>query len=294
MLLDETLIDVLAAALSNITGKAGDVRILEAVSGGSINRCYRLRFNSETYFLKLNAASVFPRMFMAEASALSRIAETGTIESPKVLATGEAGTDQFLLLQWIEKGANTEQAQANLGQNLAALHRVSNATFGLDHDNYMGALKQGNGFYVSFPDFFIEKRLSAQVELAFSNTLLGKAELGGFEQLYQKFASLIPFEPPALVHGDLWAGNYMIGTDHIPYIVDPAIAWSHREVDIAMTRLFGGFDEPFYNAYRECYPLEKGWERRISLWNLYPLLIHLNLFGQGYLGDVKRALKNWL
>ena len=294
MILSEGLFDELQDAIREYSGTNGHLTLVGSVSGGSINACYQLGFNSENYFLKLNSSQKLPGMFRAEALALSMIAETGSVACPKVIARGEVGSEQFLLLEWLAKGSNTPTAQRRLAENLALLHRVSNSTYGLDHSNYMGSLVQENGSYSSFAEFFVKKRLMPQVELANSKGLLDKTITGDFERLYARFAAMIPQEPPALVHGDLWAGNYMIAENGDPYLIDPAIAFSHREVDIAMTQLFGGFDRAFYDAYSECFPLERDWESRTSLWNLYPLLIHLNLFGFGYLGEVKRSLKQWV
>jgi fructosamine-3-kinase len=120
------------------------------------------------------------------------------------------------------------------------------------------------------------------------------SELSQFERLYHKLPGLFPKEKPRLVHGDLWSGNYLIDQDSNPVLIDPAAYFGHREVDIAMTRLFGGFDEAFYKSYNEVFPLETGWKDRIDLYNLYPLLIHVNLFGSGYVQQVKRIIAKWV
>jgi len=294
MFINQHLIEILDNTLEQHVNSKAETKVVKTVSGGSINNCYQLEYASERFFLKLNSAQAFPNMFLAEAEGLSQIANENKIAVPRVIAKGEAGGEQFLLMKWIDKGPNTKRSQELLGRELADLHRSSNSYFGLNYDNYMGSLPQYNGEYASFSDFFIEKRLMVQVEIGLSKKLITNSLKDKFELLYKRLPNLIPEEKPGLVHGDLWSGNYMIGSKGEPYLIDPAIAYSHREVDLAMTSLFGGFDDSFYQAYNEHFPFQNEWEKRIGLWNLYPLLVHLNLFGLGYLNDIERNLKAWV
>ena len=179
----------------------------------------------------------------------------------------------------------------DFGQSLARLHRHTAGYFGHTMDNYMGSLPQCNTRHENWNSFFVEERLTRQVDLA--RGYFSVSDLAAFERLYSRMDDLIPVESPALIHGDLWGGNYMVGADGKACLIDPAAYHGHREADIAMTTLFSGFDDPFYLAYNEEYPLEKGWRERLDIFKLYPLLIHLNLFGSGYLGSVLSIIRNF-
>lgn len=137
------------------------------------------------------------------------------------------------------------------------------------------------------------ERLQPLVKLAYDSGLLDGQDARRMEILYKKLPEILPVEPPSLIHGDLWSGNYMVGNDGNPCIIDPAVYYGHREMDIAMSKLFGGFSPEFYRAYNEEYPMVKGWEKRVELNQLYPLLVHVNLFGEGYNRQVRQILKDY-
>jgi len=267
---------------------------ISPISGGSINRVYRLDTVAKNYLLKLNSRSNFQAMFTCEVSGLKAIADTDTIAVPEVIAWGDFEDYSFLVLEWIETRRSTVKASEVLGRQLAAMHQCSAGHFGLDTDNYMGSLHQPNKKHPSWSEFFIHERLMPMVNMASAKGLLSANDQHNFEQLYLRLSSLFDEERPALIHGDLWNGNYLIDTDEKPYLIDPAISYGHREFDIAMTTLFGGFSREFYEAYHEAFPLADGWQDRLDLWNLYPLLVHLNLFGTGYLGQVRECLLSYL
>jgi len=267
---------------------------ISPVSGGSINRVYRLDTATTRYLIKLNNAADFPVMFTCEASGLRTIADTNTIAVPRVITCDNFEKHGFLLLEWIETRRPTPAGSETLGRQLAAMHRCCAGSFGLDADNYMGSLNQSNKKHATWAEFFIYERLTPMIKMASVKGFLNVDDQQNFEQLYARLSGLFDEEPPALIHGDLWGGNYLIGTDEKPYLIDPAISYGHREFDIAMTTLFGGFSREFYEAYHETYPLAKGWGNRLDLWNLYPLLVHLNLFGTGYLGQVRDCLQRYL
>jgi len=264
------------------------------VSGGSINHVYRLDSATESCLLKLNNRFNFPKMFASEALGLRTIADAGTIAVPEVIACDNFEDYSFLLLQWIETRRPTTEASETLGRQLAAMHQCSAEYFGLDADNYMGSLHQSNKKHSSWAEFFIYERLMPMVKMASAKALLNNKDQLSFEKLYLRLSNLFDEEPPALIHGDLWGGNYLISIDEKPYLIDPAASYGHREFDIAMTTLFGGFASGFYEAYNEAFPLADGWDDRLDLWNLYPLLVHLNLFGASYLGQVKDCLQRYL
>ena len=266
------------------------LRSVTSVSGGDISQAFRLTCDNGSYFLKLNDTTTCPGMFAAEAKGLRLIGDS----APVVLAEGELGAVSFLLMRWIDSAENTPAAQTNLGRVVADLHRVTASEFGLDHDNYIGSLRQSNSFHADWTSFFIAERLQPLLKMAYNSGNIDAPLVGDFERLFGRLDHLFPHEPPALLHGDLWSGNYLIARYNLPVLIDPACYFGHREMDIAMSRLFGGFSPSFYASYHAHFPLQPGWERRVSLWNLYPLLVHVNLFGSGYLSQLKTSLNQWL
>ncbi|OKS85991.1 fructosamine kinase family protein [Mucilaginibacter polytrichastri] len=294
MALSADLVDFLQSKLSALLNRQVQINSTKPVSGGSINQAYCLHSNAGKYMLKLNSRYTYPNMFACESDGLKAIAATCTIAVPQVILQDELDDDSFLILQWIETRKPTEAASKLLGRQLAQMHRNSTGYFGLDSDNYMGSLPQSNRKHHNWTSFFIEERLQPMVKIGVDKKLLNHADVAKFETLYNKLNVLFEEEPSSLIHGDLWGGNYLISTDATPYLIDPAVSYGNREFDIAMTTLFGGFSESFYSAYHESFPLNIGWQERIALWNLYPLLLHLNLFGAGYLGQVRDGVEAYV
>ncbi|HVV54107.1 MAG TPA: fructosamine kinase family protein [Mucilaginibacter sp.] len=278
-----------------MSGELGiDINGVTPISGGSINRVYCLHGNTSKYLIKVNDKHAFPGMFKAEKDGLETIARTQTICVPGVILQDDFGDESFLVLEWIDHKRASSKGSALMGEQLAAMHRHTVASFGATGDNYMGSLPQSNRSHSTWPEFFIQERLKPMVELAIDKNLVNSKDADQFNKLYERLPGLFEEEPPALIHGDLWGGNYLIVADDKPYLIDPAISYGHRESDIAMTTLFGGFSDEFYEAYDHHFPLAKGWQQRLGLWNLYPLLVHLNLFGPGYLGQVRDCLKRFI
>lgn len=263
------------------------------VGGGCINETVKVQCAEGVFFLKWNEQAP-EDMFAAEAAGLSLLEETGRVRVPGVLGHGKLHGKSYLLLEYLEPGRRIANYWQKLGRDLASLHQVSASRFGLFRDNYIGRLPQKNSEYLSWNDFFIENRLKPQVGLAYYNGLISTAHLSQFEQFYPKLSSLLPPEPPSLLHGDLWSGNVHTSPDGSACLIDPAVYYGHREMDLAFTRLFGGFDPEFYFAYHEHYPLQAGWEFRSDIFNLYPLLVHVNLFGRSYLPAVERTLRHYI
>ncbi|WP_079716153.1 fructosamine kinase family protein [Parapedobacter luteus] len=292
--LSESLFQALEAAIKATA--PGDFRIQRVVpvSGGDINRAYQLQTKSGRYFAKVNDAPQAPQMFVAESTGLAMLRQTVGIRAPQPFMAGQAHRDAFLLMEWIDAaGKHSEAGQAALGRMLAALHSQHRETFGLDHDNFIGRLPQANTPSADWTAFFIGQRLQKQLDIA-QHTYSQAGLRASFDRLFARLGSLYPQEPPSLLHGDLWGGNYLVDAAGQPALIDPAVYYGHREADIAMTKLFGGFSTHFYAAYHEAYPLQAGWEARMDLWNLYPLLVHLNLFGASYLGAIQRSLKRYV
>ena len=177
---------------------------------------------------------------------------------------------------------------------LAELHLQSSERFGLDHDNYIGSLPQQNSEHDSWVEFYRDERLISQMKLAEMGGRLTSKMKQGFDSLFLELENLFPNEKPSLLHGDLWSGNMMVAEDGSPSIFDPAVYYGHREMDLAMMALFGGFGDSWVSAYNELYPLEADWQERIPLGQLYPLMVHVNLFGGGYAGSVERILHQFI
>lgn len=265
-----------------------------AVGGGSINAAYRLSYSGKSFFLKYNDASRFPQMFEKEALGLKLLHETQSLGVPDVVGHGDSTKTSFLLLEFIEGGQADKRFWENFGRSLAAMHRNSNSSFGLDHSNYIGSLKQFNTPEKSWPDFFVRQRLQPQLKMADQKALLSAKTRADVEKLVELLPSLFPEEPPALLHGDLWSGNFLCSQTGEAVLIDPAVYYGHREMDIGMSKLFGGFHPHFYEAYNEAWPLEKGWQQRVDLCNLYPLLVHVNLFGGGYVRQFEGCLRKYV
>jgi fructosamine-3-kinase len=263
------------------------------ISGGSINEAWRIDTNLGKLFLKYNYSERYPYMFEKEAMGLRLLKEESEFHIPEVKVAGDGAKFAFIVLEYLESGKRRKDYWTELGRRLANMHQNSNVYFGLDHDNFMGSLPQYNIAHDEWVDFFICERLEKQVELAFNNDEITKTLMQKFEVLYSKLEEIFPPEAPALLHGDLWNGNVMTAPDGSATLIDPAVYYGHREIDIAMTKLFGGFDSDFYHSYNETFPLEEDWDERVDICNLYPLLIHLNLFGSSYLSGIKKVLKKF-
>ncbi|GAB2689106.1 fructosamine kinase family protein [Mucilaginibacter koreensis] len=294
MHISHQLIQYLQESLSVTLNVEIEIRKVTQVNGGSINHVYQLHTSHYSFLLKLNSKYTYPKMFELEAAGLQAISDTGTIKTPEIVLCNSYENQSFLLLEWIETITPSSRSSALLGEQLAAMHKSSNAYFGFMHDNYMGSLPQSNTRRSTWADFFIVERLQPMVRLALNKNLLSPADADDFERLYKQVPQLFDEEAPSLLHGDLWSGNYIIDVEGKPYLIDPAVSYGHREFDMAMTTLFGGFEKDFYQTYNESYPLATGWQQRVDLWNLYTLLLHLNLFGKSYLNRVKSALQQYL
>jgi fructosamine-3-kinase len=279
--------------LSTQIGKVVQITETSSIGGGCINEAYSLKTNAGKYFVKFNSTGAFPRMFEKEAAGLRILADTNTISVPEVICASETGKHAYLLLQFIETGRQKNDFWYNFGTLLSGLHRNTSDNFGLSHDNYIGSLVQENKQHLDFISFFISQRLEPQLKIARNQGALNQGDTRYFDSLFNRLNSIIPIEKPALLHGDLWSGNFMVNAMGAPCIFDPAVYYGHREADIAMTQLFGGFSPEFYHAYNETFPLEKDWQKRTDIFNLYPLLVHVNLFGGSYAAQVLRIIRHF-
>lgn len=267
---------------------------IQSIGGGSINEAYHVQSRDKSVFVKVNNANAYPGMFEAEARGLELLRTHSRFEIPKVLDTGEVDNTSYLIMDWIPSGTPDSDFWENFAVNLADLHRQNEEMFGLDHNNYIGSLPQQNENRYSWSEFYIEMRLEPQLRLARNDGLVDSDLIRSFDKLFARIENLFPEELPALIHGDLWSGNFICTGAGQATIFDPAVYYGHREMDLAMSKLFGGFDRAFFDHYNTDFPLENGWEKRIPLGQLYPLLVHVNLFGGGYVAQVKTCLRGFV
>ena len=266
---------------------------IHPVSGGSINQTFRVSTLSHTLFCKTNSATKFPHLFEKEARGLILLGQQDVIKVPAVKEVFEMEGQQVLLLEWIKSGEKTNSFWKTFGQCLATLHHIHNASCGLDYDNYMGSIPQQNKPAANWTHFFSEQRIQPLVHQCVQKNLLAVKQVQLFEKLYLRLPELFNEEPPSLLHGDLWSGNFMCNEHSEPVLIDPAIYYGHRSMDLAMTTLFGGFHASFYESYHYHYPLPANYTEQWKVCNLYPLLIHLALFGSSYRQQIDSTLKQF-
>jgi len=272
------------------TYQAGLIAIVP-VGGAGINHVVKLKTTKADFFLKYNDRYAYPLMFETEKKGLALLSGKG-LKVPDVYWQSETGKWSFLIIEWLETGTRIKNYWEDFGRGMALLHQSTQNYFGLDYNNYIGSLPQSNTKHKNWSEFFIKQRLEAQIELATTKNLMPPDIRRNFEKLYPKLSGIFPEEKPALLHGDLWSGNFITDRKGRAAIIDPAVYFGHREMDLAMSRLFGGFDPVFYRAYHEAFPLLPGYNLRVDICNLYPLLVHLNLFGTTYLKSIKEILKH--
>ncbi len=275
-----SLWDDIAADIAAATGKQASLDQQGTVGGGCINQAMRVRYGDEAYFVKLNSAGQLA-MFEAEARGLQELLDSRTLRVPRPVCRGENAESAWLVMEDLQLGGHG--SGADLGAGLAAMHRVTRPEFGWVQDNTIGSTPQPNAPADDWVDFWREQRLGFQLDLAARHGHGGRLQSQG-ERLLDEFPALfLDYQPEAaLLHGDLWSGNYAYTREGEPVIFDPAVYYGDREADLAMTELFGGFGRDFYAAYREACPVDPGYAVRKTLYNLYHILNHLNLFGGGY------------
>jgi len=279
------------------------VRQLQPLAGGDINSAFSALLGDGTrVFVKTNSRAPHD-LFEAEAQGLNWLRVPGGLRVPEVIDfctpdSVQPAEPPFLVLEYIDRGRPGPRHAETLGRGLAALHRAGTDRFGLSRDNYIGWLVQSNrpvspdaGNQSRWCDFYRSRRLEPLVRRATDRELAPARLSRQFDRLFVRLEALCgPEEPPARLHGDLWGGNCLPDDKGAPVLIDPAVYGGHREVDLAMMKLFGGFSERAFAAYDEAYPLQPNHTDRVPLYQLYPLLVHLNLFGGTYLDAVDKAL----
>jgi fructosamine-3-kinase len=282
----------IAAHIYQMTGQPFEISDRRSVSGGCINQGYAISDGRQTYFVKLNQANQIA-MFEAEAIGLKQMWDTHTIRVPKPICWGVEADTAYVVLEWLELGRGSSQSWYMMGQQLAAMHRAtSDKGFGWERNNTIGSTPQINNWTSDWVEFFTKHRIAFQLQLA-------RRRGGHFSQgdrLLEAIPQLLAdhHPQPSLVHGDLWSGNAAVTTAGEPVILDPATYYGDREVDIAMSELFGSFPAEFYRGYNEAFPLDAGYKRRKILYNLYHILNHFNLFGGSYEGQANSMIRQLL
>jgi len=280
-----SLWEIIRADIQAATGRRQELRQRGGVGGGCINQAQRIDYGEDSYFVKLNSAGRLD-MFAAEALGLQELRQCGGLRIPEPVCWGSDGESAYLVMEYLDLNGRGETSA--LAAGLAAMHRITRQEFGWVRENTIGSTPQINTPASDWIEFWRERRLGFQYELAARHGYGGRLQARG-ERLLEIFPQLFSdYTPPAsLLHGDLWGGNQAFTRSGEPAIYDPAVYYGDREADIAMTELFGGFGREFYTAYREHYPLDAGYTVRRTLYNLYHILNHLNMFGGGYLSQAQ-------
>ena len=269
-----------------------EIQKIRSVRGGDIANSYLLNTVRGPIFAKILDGPKGLDMLEAERDGLSALSAADTLSVPGVLGCGPTPSGGCLLLEYIPPGSGSQASSRALGRGLARMHQVTAPSFGWPRPNFIGTLPQENKETLEWSDFYIQNRLDPQFKIARSRQLLSKEEIPEVGHMEVRISSLVPEVPPSLLHGDLWSGNYLISTDGIPYLIDPAVYYGHAEVDLAMSMLFGGFSQEFYDAYFEINPKRPGFDLRVKLYQLYYLLVHLNLFGRSYHASVRALISD--
>jgi protein-ribulosamine 3-kinase len=274
------------------TGQHLDIIDVQLVSGGSINTSVRILTEHGAFFAKFNHAEREDQ-FEKEVRGLRLLQQTEAVAVANVLGFGKVDGKAYLLQNFIASGQRVADFWEDFGQSLALLHSHTQAKFGLQFDNYVGALPQNNQPLDNGIAFLVTRRLRPQAGLALYNELIDNELYRKLEKFYELLPQLLPNERPALLHGDLWSGNFLTNEQGRVALIDPAPYYGFREAEIAFTHLFGGFEAAFYESYHDTFPLEDHFEERIAIYNLYPLLVHVNLFGKSYLAPIDKLLKKY-
>jgi len=278
--------------VSETLGPMAELKSASLIAAGNHNQGIRLETSAGIFFLKLNfdhERTILPK----EAEGLQKLRKSTFLKIPLTYGHGRIEDYNYLLSEFIPSSRQQLDYWENLGLGLAQLHLNTSKQFGFESDNYIASLHQKNHQFDNWPDFFIEQRLEPMLGKAYFDRLIPLDFLKKFQSIYSKLTSIFPKERPALLHGDLWSGNVICDEEGQPCLIDPAVYYGHREMDLAFSKLFGGFDSRFYDAYESIVPLEPDFDSRMGIYNLYPLLVHLNLFGTAYLPGIEKIVKHF-
>lgn len=278
----------------NLLVEAGyEPQNIRSVSGGDINAAYAFETFGKKYFLKCNTKEGLPQLFEKEKNGLEELDKYSKFHIPIVIKVGEFEDWQYLVLEFLEEGRPSKKSWEDFGISLAEMHCQTAAKFGFFEDNYLGSRHQDNSYKNDWPTFYAENRILPLVKWLVDEKLISHNHIKFADHLCHRLSEIYPNEAPALTHGDLWSGNYFVQKNSEITILDPAVYYAHREMDLGFAKLFGGFNAEFYDAYHQNFPLESGWENRLRISQLYPLLFHALRFGGSYVGSVEGILKQF-
>lgn len=266
------------------------LEVLKPLSGGSINNVYLIEVLGVFFVIKLNDLYAYPDMFEKEVLGLNLLNKS-SFKIPKVIKCGKYEKTSYLILEYIKPKGTLDWSQ--FGSNLAHLHLISSENFGLSHDNYIGSLIQSNKDKKKWPDFYVERRILPLLKKAFEMSSISKKDLDIGEYFCKQLSDFLPVESPSLLHGDLWSGNLINDQYGSPVLIDPAVYFGFREMDLAMLQLFGSIPSSAIDAYQDVFPLHVDWQKRVEINQLYPLLVHLVLFGPSYYSSVMNILRKY-
>ena len=270
------------------------IQNLVRVSGGDINQSYQITTASKEYFLKVNPNLQALSMFQTEKQGLELLGSVENVQVPYPTRVVKLSQDLYgLLMPFYEVSQSSDAYWKDLAQQLSLIHRSTYSHFGLHSDNYIGTLTQKNDLFESWGNFYATTRILPIAKICRDASYLNPLECSSIERLCLRFGEIYPLEAPSLLHGDLWSGNILNSMDQRAIFIDPAIYYGHREMDIAMTQLFGGFSSLFLETYNSLFALAKGWESRLKYSQLYYLLVHLALFGPSYHRSVKAIISRF-
>lgn len=290
MLPDQPFLPMLPSLLQQLGFQSGRV---SPVPGGDINQAFKVYKGAQPYFIKINEAAAFPGMMEIEARGLEVLEKESLFKIPAVEVVGEWEGIQYLVLEWLAPAPRQPDFWQRLGEALAHQHLLKQPCFGWTEDNYIGRLRQSNRTHANWTDFYLQERIRPLVQILVDRKQFSTALHDRLDKLHTVIENEFPIEAPALLHGDLWSGNFSCTGDGYPTIFDPAVYAGHREMDIGMSQLFGGFDSSFIEAYHHYYPLEQNWRKRLPLTQLYPILVHAVLFRGQYVQEARSIISGY-
>ncbi len=271
-----------------------DILSVTPLRGGDIANAFKVLSPSNAYFVKTASFPNALEMLEAEAVGLQHIRDTNTIQVPKVQQVSFSNTTAYLVMDYVAPKSPEQKDMVRFGKAMAQLHSATfEKVFGFPMDNYIGRLAQSNTKHHNWTDFYLHERILPQLKMAVDTHLFPVGAIPTTDRMEKVCSGLFGRVTASLLHGDLWSGNYLISSNGIPYLIDPAVYYGHNEMDLAMTRLFGGFSASFYDAYHDIVPPHPNQSDLTALYQLYYLLVHLNLFGTSYLPGVQRIVTRY-
>ncbi len=260
-----------------------EIDAITAVSGGDIGSAYKITTkNNNQYFAKTSDFKDSTAMLKMEYEGLKHLQEKAQVNIPQIIKVGKSADSAFLVLEWIEQGKKNDNTSQTIADQLVKLHSTEEKYFGLDYDNFIGYLEQINSRDSDWLSFYYKNRIEYQLKLAIDSGRLDSSLIKKIDKMFRLIEQEHPKVKPCLLHGDLWNGNIIFGQGGMPYFIDPAIYYGYREMDYAMMKLFGGFNEDIFDAINDKMPIDKGYKDRLKFYQLYYILVHVNIFGGSY------------